>query len=176
MDTAPETTTAEPIHEHSAAYDRYIAATHATKAAARRAREACGPDTAAQEAVAALRDVAWTEDRAWGHYLEERAYQQALDQLDGLDHYVHTAIGAAYNAALLLRDMQRQAGRTDETRRKVSWANPLDRALHRLSWVRDRCVPKDTTSRTQMGEELDAAIAQLQAVTNIHAWTQPHKD
>jgi len=36
-------------------------------------------------------------------------------------------------------------------------------------------VPKDTTSRAQLGEELDAAIAHLEAVTNPHAWAQPHK-
>ncbi len=176
MDTAPETTTPEPIHEHSTAYARWLAATDATKAAELRALQACGSNTAAKETVKALREVTWAESRAWGTYLEERAYQQALDQLDGLDRYVHTAIGATYNAALLLGDMQRQAGRTAETQRKVRWAGPLDRALYRLSWVRDRCRPKDTTSRTQLGEELDAAIAHLRAVTTIHAWTQPHKD
>jgi hypothetical protein len=69
-----------------------------------------------------------------------------------------------------------QAGRTEATRRQVRWASPLDRALYRLWWVRDRCRPKDTTSRTQLGEELDEAIAHLRAVTNLHAWTQPHKD
>lgn len=120
-------------------------------------------------------DLLWRADaRTWGDYMMEYAARQIWAQVAGLEHFVRVAIGSSVSAAMLLGDLRQRAGE-EATDTKVRWENPLGKALWRLQWVRDRCVPKDTTSRTQMGAELDAAIAHLEAVTNPHAWAQPHK-
>jgi len=108
--------------------------------------------------------------RANGDYREERGYAAALLPIDGLTHYTHAALGAVYQAGLILGDLQRRAGRDGEERSTVRWSNPLGSVLMRLQWVRDRCVPKDITSRTQMGEELEEALGQLRAVTDLAEW------
>ncbi len=115
-------------------------------------------------------DAARAERVAWGDYMQERAYTQALEQIDGIEYHVAACVGAAYNANLLVRDMQRGAG-PEPSRAKVNWADPLQGVLHRLRWVHDRLKPKDTSSRTEMGAELGRAIAQLCAATRVGGWS-----
>jgi len=45
---------------------------------------------------------------------------------------------------------------------------------HDMPSDRDLIAAHETARR--LGAELDEAIAQLRAVTNVHAWTQPHQD
>lgn len=180
MDTTATTTRAEEAAEQPSQHldqrrRQHLAVSRARAEAFRQARRQLPATLEDYRRTLDRLDVLYREDaRTWGDYMMEYAARDILRQIDGLGYYVRMAIGSAVSAAMLLGDLRQRAGE-EATDTKVRWENPLGKALWRLQWVRDHCVPKDTTSRAQLGAELDAAIAHLEAVTNPHAWAQPHK-